>query len=117
MILSSKTSACFLQIAATHGFGLPGALLGVGGPGEERAHGCGGGEPAVRVGGLHGEKHTPMLADLTPLFQFCCTYSNRQYCRENPERKEYNQLQLYDSATPKCAFTCHYERHADNKRH
>lgn len=56
-LLSLKTRLRFLWIAASHGFRLPEAHLGAGGPGEERAHGCGGGQPAVCVGGLHGEKH------------------------------------------------------------
>lgn len=91
VILSSKTRLRFLCIAASHGFGLPGALLGAGGPGEERAHGCGGGGPAVCVGRLHGEKHTPMSADLTPVFKFCCTYYNRHHCRGNLGGKKDNR--------------------------
>lgn len=90
MILSSKTRLRFLWIAASHGFGLPGALLGAGGPGEEWAHGCGGGEPALCVGRLHGEKHTPMSADLTQVFKFCCTYYNRHYCRRSRGKKDYH---------------------------
>lgn len=92
VILSWKTRLRFLWIAASHGFGLPGALLGAGGPGEERAHGCGGGEPAVCVGRLHGEKHTPMSADLTSMFKFCCKYCNRHHCRGNSGRKKIPQL-------------------------
>lgn len=63
-----------------YGAGIRAALLGAGGPGEERTHGCGAGQPSVRVGRLHGEeKHTNMSPHLLRHHIFTetlCIYSS-----------------------------------------
>ncbi len=67
VILDSKADFAFLLIAARHGFSSGETLVGTGGPGEERTHGCGGGKSAVCVGGLHGEKNKHTTPNITKL--------------------------------------------------
>lgn len=74
---------CLLKAARHGGSGDGATPLGAGGPGEERTHGGGGGQPAVCVGGLHGEqnKHTPNKHVFKP--GCVCVWQGNPYSSHN----------------------------------
>lgn len=65
-----------------HGARFREALLGAGGPGEERTHGGGAGQPAVCVGRIHGEHPHHACGHLSQIHGLLQQYCHAEACTE-----------------------------------